>query len=256
MLTAKLAAEAANRTKSEFLANMSHELRTPLNSVIGFSEVLMRQTSGSMNPVQRKYANKIHKNGKNLLAIINNILTLSKIETGEMDINHTTFSTKKIIEEIELMTRGLSKKKYIDVTISPGPGTHIESDLRKFNTILYNLLNNAIKFTPENGRIIIEESVVNDKLQVSLTDTGIGIAEEDIKNLFKPFGQLDSSNTRKFGGTGIGLVLVKKYLDMLDGTILVESELGQGSKFTFTLPMKPENSYKNKEKKELKEGRK
>jgi len=243
MLTAKLAAEAANRTKSEFLANMSHELRTPLNSVIGFSEVLMRQTSGSMNPVQRKYANHIHKNGKNLLAIINNILTLSKIETGEMDIHHTTFATKKIIEEIELMTRGLSKKKYIDVTIKTSSDVYIESDLRKFNTILYNLLNNAIKFTPESGRIIIEEKVVDDRLQVSLTDTGIGIAEEDIKNLFKPFGQLDSSSTRKFGGTGIGLILVKKYLDMLDGTILVESELGQGSRFTFTLPIKTENSH-------------
>ncbi|NPE30072.1 PAS domain S-box protein [Methanococcoides sp. SA1] len=244
MHTAKLAAEAANRTKSEFLANMSHELRTPLNSVIGFSEILMKQTSGEMSSKQKKYASNIHKNGKYLLDLINNILSLSKMETGEMDVHYTTFAPKRIIEEIELITRVSSNKKNIDVTIKTTSNTHIESDLRKFNTIVYNLLNNAIKFTPEHGSISIEENVVDDSIQVSVIDTGIGIAEEDIDKLFKPFGQLDSSHTRKFGGTGIGLVLVKKYIDMLGGSIRVESELDQGTKFIFTLPIKPEISYR------------
>lgn len=227
-----------SRTKSEFLANMSHELRTPLNSIIGFSEILYDETFGPLNKKQSKYINNIMTSGKHLLRLINNILDLSKIEAGKMELNYEIFSVSDAINEITTLTSSLASKKGIGVSTVVGPEiTTINADLGKFKQILFNIISNSIKFTPESGTLSVEAQRAGDMAQISITDTGIGISKEDHKKIFKAFTQADASNSRQYGGTGLGLSLVKQFVNIHGGDVWIESELDKGSTFIFTIPI-------------------
>jgi PAS domain S-box-containing protein len=238
LLESKIAAEDANRTKSEFLANMSHELRTPLNSIIGFSQVLADRKFGDLNEKQMKYVANVLKSGRHLLEVINSVLDLSKIESGTMEYEPETIKLSETIEELLLLMEPLAKKKFIELTatIEPG-GLDISVDRIKFKEIIYNLLGNAIKFTPEKGKINIRSEIVDTSLHITVSDTGIGISKENLGTIFEPFKQTDPFLTRQYGGTGLGLAIVKKYVKMHGGKIWVTSEAGVGSSFTFTIPL-------------------
>ncbi|UGV40246.1 PAS domain S-box protein [Methanococcoides orientis] len=238
MLNAKLAAEAANLTKTEFVSNMSHELRTPLNSIIGFSDVLCNENFGILNEYQKKYASNVLKNGKHLLQLINDILSVSNIEAGEMELHINEFFVSDYIDEVEALMMPIASEKSIELTCNIDIETPIiKADMVKFKQILYNLVNNAIKFTDQGGKVTIGGKVTGDFVHISVTDTGIGISPENQDKLFNPFYQVDSSTTREYGGTGLGLPLVKKFVEMHGGDIWVESELGKGSTFGFSIPI-------------------
>ena len=233
-----LALEQANKMKSEFLANMSHELRTPLNAIIGFAEVLRDKISGDLNEEQMDFVNDIHSSGRHLLQMINDILDLSKIEAGKLELQYEVFLVPEAIEDVYTILKGLASKKHLALkTVILTDVKNIEADRVKFKQILYNLLSNAIKFTPENGHITLEAAVVDDMLQVSVSDTGIGMKSEDQAKVFKEFWQADSSFARKYEGTGLGLALTKKIVEMHGGKIWFESEYGKGSIFYFALPL-------------------
>ncbi|WP_321419943.1 PAS domain S-box protein [uncultured Methanomethylovorans sp.] len=237
LLSAKLTAEDANRSKGEFLSTMSHELRTPLNSIIGFSDMLLDGAAGNLNEKQTRYINNISTGGKHLLELINDILDLSKIEAGKMEIQYESFSVSDIIEEVTMLIAPLALKKNIDLNIQVEPQLgSITADEIKFKQVLYNLASNAIKFTPERGYVGITANLINNMLEISVTDNGIGIATKDLHKLFQPFQQLNSYMTREHEGTGLGLILVKKYVEMHGGSVWVESDVGKGSIFTFTIP--------------------
>lgn len=227
------------RIKSEFLANMSHELRTPLNSIIGFSDLLLGKSPGELNDKQARYLSNISKSGKHLLSLINDILDVSKVEAGKMDFKPESISLSEVVEDIENSMQLMSQKKNIDVEIDIEPeDASVYGDRTKIRQIMYNLLGNAIKFTPENGKVWIKSRVIDANIQVSITDTGIGIKKEDQAIIFEPFRQVDASHSRRYEGTGLGLALVKQHVEVHGGKIRVESEIGKGSTFTFTLPMK------------------
>ncbi|MBI5327540.1 MAG: sensor histidine kinase [Deltaproteobacteria bacterium] len=227
--------EVVSRLKSEFLASMSHELRTPLNSILGFSELLNDKTYGDLNEKQFEYINYIHTSGKHLLELINDILDLSKVEAGKMEIKPEEFSVESTIKEVHSIVSPLSIRKKISVEVDIGNGiSTIVADDRMFRQIMYNLLSNAIKFTNEGGCVKIRVVSNNYFLQVSVVDDGIGIKKEDMKHIFKEFKKI---NIGEQEGTGLGLVLVKRYVEMQGGTIRVESEYGKGSDFTFRLPV-------------------
>jgi PAS domain S-box-containing protein len=238
LLSAKLAAEAANRIKGEFLATMSHELRTPLNSIIGFSEILLGEMFGSLNEKQTSYVNYVLMSGKHLLNLINDILDLSKVEAGKMELECEQFYLSDAIAEIKTIISPLAIKKniHLNVRIDPQLGM-IDADKTKFKQILYNLISNAIKFTGEKGYVTIEAQRSGDLAQVSINDTGIGIAKNDMDKLFQPFKQLNPCLNREYEGTGLGLALVKKFVEMHGGKIRVESKAGEGSIFTFVIPL-------------------
>lgn len=229
--------EETSRAKSEFLANMSHELRTPLNSIIGFAEMLEDETFGSLNPKQKEYVQDIQKSGRQLLSLINDILDLSKIEAGKMTLQYSDFSVAQAIEDVQTMVwpmvveKDITLEVFLDEKLS-----RIRADEGKFKQILGNLVSNAVKFTPEGGRVTIETNLVDDLAEISVTDTGIGIKPEDQELIFREFWQADSSLSRQYGGTGLGLSLAKRLVEMHGGRIWVESNLGQGSKFSFTIP--------------------
>jgi signal transduction histidine kinase len=232
--------EAANRHKSEFLANVSHELRTPLNAIIGFSEVLLEKMFGELNEKQNEYIDDILSSGRHLLSLINDILDLSKIEAGRMEIESAKFDLPAAIENALILVRervtrhGIRLKRSID----PGLGEFF-GDERKIKQILLNLLSNAVKFTPEGGRIELNARQANGSVQISVADTGIGIDPKDQQMIFEEFRQAGKDYARKGEGTGLGLSLTKKFVEMHGGKIWVESELGKGSIFTFTLPINP-----------------
>src|SRR5499433_810017 len=232
--------EAANRHKSEFLANMSHELRTPLNAIIGFSEVLQEKLFGELNEKQAEYTEDILSSGRHLLSLINEILDLSKVEAGRMELELATFDLPLAIENARTFVRERATKHgitlYVDVDNRLGD---FQGDERKIKQILLNLLSNAVKFTPEGGRISINARQLNESVQISVSDTGVGIAPEDQARIFEEFRQVGSDSTHKSEGTGLGLTLAKKFVELHGGTIWVESEVGKGSTFTFTLPQKP-----------------
>ncbi|MCR4289871.1 MAG: response regulator [Candidatus Scalindua sp.] len=233
------ALERANKLKSEFLANMSHELRTPLNAIIGFAEVLRDKICGDLNEEQLDFIKDIHSSGHHLLQMINDILDLSKIEAGKMVLQHEVFPVPDAIQDVYHIIQGLADKKHLHLQTDIHPETKdIEADRVKFKQILYNLLSNAIKFTSENGNIITKASIIDDTLQVSVTDSGIGMKPEDQEKVFKEFWQADSSFSRKYQGTGLGLALTKRIVEMHGGKIWFESEYGKGSTFCFTLPLK------------------
>ncbi len=233
-------AEGANRIKSEFLAKMSHELRIPLNSVIGFSEILKSKAPGDLNEKQAQYVNTIFNSGKHLLIIIKDMLDLLEIESGEkLPLSIKSFPTLAAIDEILIFVNEKAVEMNIVITkeIKPGIDT-ITADKLRFKQILLNLLDNAIKFSkPQGGTISITAIKVDGMAQFSVSDTGIGIKEEDMGKLFDMFHQIDSGLSRRYGGTGIGLAIVKQLVEQHGGKIWVESKFGEGTTFTFTLPL-------------------
>ena len=230
--------EAANRHKSEFLANMSHELRTPLNAIIGFSEVLQEKLFGDLNEKQAEYTDDILTSGRHLLSLINEILDLSKVEAGRMELELATFDLPLAIDNARTFVRERATKHGIalDVAVDDRLGDFL-GDERKIKQILLNLLSNAVKFTPEGGRIGIDARQTDGSVEISVSDTGVGIAAEDQPKVFEEFRQVGSDYAHKVEGTGLGLTLAKKFVELHGGKIWVESEPGKGSTFTFTLPI-------------------
>jgi signal transduction histidine kinase len=232
--------EAANRHKSEFLANMSHELRTPLNAIIGFSEVLQERLFGELNEKQAEYTDDILTSGRHLLSLINEILDLSKVEAGRMELELATFDLPLAIDNARTFVRERATKHGItlDVDVDERVGDYV-GDERKIKQILLNLLSNAVKFTPEGGRIGITARQTNGSVEISVSDTGIGIPPEDQATIFEEFRQVGGDYAHKKEGTGLGLTLAKKFVELHGGRIWVESDIGKGSTFTFTLPLNP-----------------
>ncbi|MBI2207379.1 MAG: GAF domain-containing protein [Candidatus Rokubacteria bacterium] len=232
--------EVANRHKSEFLANMSHELRTPLNAVIGFSEVLIEKMFGDINEKQDEYLRDIHSSGRHLLSLINDILDLAKIEAGRMELEVTRFDLPQAIENAMTLVRGRADAHAIrlEADIDQRLG-EFAGDERKFKQILLNLLSNAVKFTSEGGRVSLRAGLTNGTIEVAVTDTGIGIAPEDQQTVFEEFRQVGTDYARKREGTGLGLALTKRFVELHGGAIWLKSAPGEGSTFTFTLPVRP-----------------
>ena len=228
--------QEATRLKSEFLAGMSHELKTPLNAVIGFSEMLISEDYGKLNIKQKKFLNNISVSGEHLLKLVNDILDPSKIESGNMQIYCETFNIYHAVEETVSVLKSLAMKKNIDLKMNVSRNIFINADLRRFKQVMYNLLSNAVKFTEDKGKIRVKAYQDGSNLKVEIHDTGIGIAAKDKDKIFKNFRQLDSSLTRKQEGTGLGLTLTKKLVELHNGEIDFESKEGKGSKFWFSLP--------------------
>ena len=232
--------EAASRHKSEFLANMSHELRTPLNAIIGFSEVLLERMFGELNPKQEEYLQDIMTSGRHLLSLINDILDLSKVEAGRMELEPSAFDLPAALEGCLTLVRERATRHGITLglTVDEDLG-QIVADERKVRQVVLNLLSNAVKFTPEGGRVAVGAARADGGVEVSVSDTGIGIAQDEQEAIFEEFRQAGSDYTRKREGTGLGLALSRKFVELHGGRIWVKSEVGKGSTFTFTLPERP-----------------
>ena len=230
--------EVATQHKSEFLANMSHELRTPLNAVIGFSEVLLERMFGDLNPKQDEYLQDILSSGRHLLSLINDILDLSKIEAGRMELELTTFDLPVALDNALTLVRERATRHGIrlDLAVDDRVGA-VVGDERKIKQVILNLLSNAVKFTPEGGRVTVRALPAGDAVEVAVSDTGIGIAPEDREAIFEEFRQVGSDYARKREGTGLGLTLARKFVELHGGTIRVESKVGRGSTFTVALPV-------------------
>ena len=229
---------AANRHKSEFLSNMSHELRTPLNAIIGFSEVLLQRLFGELNPKQADYLQDILESGKHQLTLVNDILDLSKVEAGRMELDLSSFSLRETINGCAAMLReratrrGIALEVEYDVSVDT-----IDADQRKVKQVLFNLLSNAVKFTPEGGRITVRARDSANVVEISVQDTGVGIAPEDQDRIFEEFAQASSGKSME-ASTGLGLTLAKRFVELHGGAMTVQSAIGQGSTFTFSLPQR------------------
>jgi signal transduction histidine kinase/DNA-binding response OmpR family regulator len=228
----------ADRMKSQFLATMSHELRTPMNSIIGFSEILSERLADRIEAKHLGFLMHIHTSGRHLLGIINDILDLSKIEAGKMEIYPELFSAGPVIESVCQVMRGMSQQGPQLVVEVARDLPQIETDLAKFKQILFNLLSNAVKFSPPGSRVIIRAAVSDAGVTVTVRDEGIGIDPAHHAMIFEEFRQVDSTARREFGGTGLGLALVKKFVELQGGRVAVDSQLGAGSTFSFTLPVR------------------
>ena len=229
--------EVANRHKSEFLANMSHELRTPLNAVIGFSEVLIDRLFGELNDKQEEYLQDILSSGRHLLSLINDILDLSKIEAGRMELELSPFELPVALDNALTLVRERASRHGISLKVSADPEIgEIVADERKIKQVLVNLLSNAVKFTPEGGQVTVSVVRANGAVEIAVSDTGIGIAHDDQEAIFEEFRQVVSDYTRKREGTGLGLPLSKRFVELHGGRIWVKSEVGRGSTFTFSIP--------------------
>ncbi|RYZ15644.1 MAG: PAS domain S-box protein, partial [Myxococcaceae bacterium] len=235
---AELSLQRANRMKSEFVASMSHELRTPLNGIIGFSELLVDEKVGPLNTKQKEFLGDILRSGEHLLQLINDVLDLSKVEAGKMELHPERFEVAKAIAEICAVISPSSRKKgiHLSAEASAAPAT-VVLDLQKFKQILYNLLSNAVKFTDEGGSVRITATQRPDGgLRMDVSDTGIGMDGGDLDRVFQEFTQLDSGSARRYEGTGLGLALTRKLVELQGGTIDVASRSGLGSTFTVELP--------------------
>lgn len=229
----------ALKVKDEFLANMSHELRTPLNAIIGFSEALSMNIFGELNEKQAEYIGDIHTSGIHLLGMINDLLDLSKIESGKMDLNKEMFNVQRAVEEAVSIVTPLANKKEINLNIDfRHKNIIIEADKRKFHQILYNLISNAIKFTNEKGIVDLSISLKDKDVEISVKDNGIGIAPQFHNKIFEKFQQINNAASGKPDSTGLGLTITKQLIEMHGGSIRVESEEGNGAKFIYTLPLK------------------
>jgi signal transduction histidine kinase len=228
--------ESASRHKSEFLANMSHELRTPLNAILGFSQVLQKNLFGELNEKQEEYVEDILSSGNHLLALINDVLDLSKVEAGQIELEVAPFSLREAVERGVVMIRERASKNGVALAAEVQPEVQVvTADERRIRQILFNLLSNAVKFTPAGGRIEVSAARVDGEIQVAIADTGSGIAPEDLDRIFEEFQQTDAGASQQ-EGTGLGLALSKRMVELHGGRIWVESELGVGSRFVFTLP--------------------
>jgi signal transduction histidine kinase len=228
--------EIASQHKSEFLANMSHELRTPLNAIIGFSEVLGDRMFGDLNDKQDEYLKDIHASGQHLLSLINDILDLSKIEAGRMELELTDFNLPATLDNALTLVRERAGRRGIALGLTVDERLEqIHADERKVRQVVLNLLSNAIKFTPEGRRIDVRAVPVDGSVEVSVSDTGVGIAPEDQEAIFEEFKQVGRA-AKKVEGTGLGLALSRKFVELHGGKIWVKSEVGMGSTFTFTIP--------------------
>jgi len=228
--------EETSRHKSEFLASMSHELRTPLNAIIGFSEVLREEMFGPVNEKQAEYLDDIISSGNHLLSLINDVLDLSKVEAGQVELEVGPFSLREALERGVVMVREQATEEGVQVELSAGPEVDVvEGDERRIKQVIFNLLSNAVKFTPTGGEVDVSAIRVNGEVRVSVADTGPGIASGDHERIFEEFQQTDAGLER-LEGTGLGLALSKRLVELHGGRIWLESELGKGSTFVFTLP--------------------
>jgi GAF domain-containing protein len=231
--------EVANQHKSEFLANMSHELRTPLNAIIGFSEALSERMFGELNDKQADYLKDIHESGKHLLSLINDILDLSKIEAGRMDLEVSSFDLPGALTNAMTLIRERAQRHAIELGLEVDPQLgELQADERKFKQIMLNLLSNAVKFTPDGGKVDVLAKKLDGKVEVAVRDTGIGIAPEDQALVFEEFRQVGRDNLRKAEGTGLGLALARRFVELHGGVIRLESTPGRGSTFTVSLPLR------------------
>jgi signal transduction histidine kinase len=231
--------EIANRHKSEFLANMSHELRTPLNAIIGFSEVLGEKYFGELNEKQLDYVKDIHSSGKHLLSLINDILDLSKIEAGRMELDVSEFDMPSALQNAMTLVRERAQRHGIKLDLQTDPALgQFYADERKFKQIMLNLLSNAVKFTPEGGTVGVTARPNGSTVEIAVADSGVGIAAADQEAIFEEFKQVGSDYTKKAEGTGLGLALTRRFIELHGGAIRVASAPGKGSTFTFTLPIR------------------
>lgn len=245
---AKIEAETANRSKSEFLANMSHELRTPLNHIIGFTELIADEKFGPLNDIQKEYLGDSLGSGKHLLTLINDILDLSKVEAGKLEVHPSELDIQALLKKCMVMfkEKAMKHRLNLELEVEEGFPGQVTADKIKMKQIFYNLVSNAVKFTPDGGHICLKASVVGDNkdasqdgesLVFSIIDTGIGIEKNDLLHIFNPFVQSGNAGERSLGGTGLGLTLTKKFIELHGGEIKVSSKgLNQGTNFTFTLP--------------------
>lgn len=235
------AAEAENDNKSQFLASISHELRTPLNAIIGFSEIIRNEVMGAIeNEQYRDYIKDIHNSGVHLLSLINDILDYSKAEAGKLEMSFEETNITKIIESSMRLIAPRAELAEVRLMHNiPNDPVIIATDAKKFKQVMLNLLSNSVKFTPPDGEVGVTmwRNMVDDSISVEVSDSGIGIAPKDISKALAPFGQVDSALSRKYEGTGLGLPLTKKFIEIMGGTFAIESEEGKGTKITFTLPI-------------------
>jgi signal transduction histidine kinase/uncharacterized protein (DUF302 family) len=232
--------EQSNRYKSEFLANMSHELRTPLNAVLGFSEILLDATMNLTSGERTEFLRNIHSSGQHLLGLINDILDLAKIEAGKMELHAEEMPVAEALQEVTSILEPMARQQGLQLIMAGLADVGvIKADRSKFKQVLYNLLSNAVKFTPPPGQITVTVKDSPEQLTVSVHDTGIGMKEEDLPKLFREFEQIDGSYTRRYQGTGLGLALCRRFVEMHGGRIWAESHFGKGSTFTFTIPRDP-----------------
>ncbi len=235
---AKTEADRANQAKSDFLSRMSHELRTPLNAVIGFSELLLERVVGDLNTKQEEFIRDVRDSGVHLLSLINDVLDISKIEAGRMELHIAETDLAEVVEAAMTTLRPMIERKHLDLSSTLDPRAPvIRADKVRLKQILYNLLSNAVKFTPEGGQIRIETHQINGDLELAVVDTGPGIAPEEQRKLFQEFVQLDTPQPSEYTGTGLGLVLVKRLTELHGGRVRLESEVGKGSRFTVRLPI-------------------
>ncbi|MEI7473241.1 MAG: ATP-binding protein [bacterium] len=237
----------ADRVKNEFLANMSHELRTPLNAIIGFSEALSLEIFGVLNEKQSEYINDIHSSGVHLLGMINDLLDLSKLEAKKIYLNRKNLIIFDIVVESVNIIKAIANKKNIEIEIiCNNKNIEVFADQTKLTQIIYNLLSNSIKFSPDNSKITVEiSSNSNDLIEVKISDQGIGIDPEFHEKIFEKFQQVDSSLTRSQGSTGLGLTITKELVELHGGNITVESQKDSGATFIFTLPFKKDETSEN-----------
>jgi len=229
--------ERANRLKSEFLASMSHELRTPLHTIIGFSELLGEEIQGELNAKQKRFVQHIHTDSLHLLDLINDILDLSKVESGRIDLRPEAFDARPLIEEAVSSIRPLAESSGLAIRVRIASMPAIEADRVRVKQILMNLLSNAVKFTPAGGRIDVEADMEDGMARISVADTGIGIPADEHEAIFNVFHQAGATTKGVREGTGLGLAITKRLVEEHGGTIKVSSEVGKGSRFTFTIPM-------------------